>query len=175
MPGSLSSIQGNSPHQHLLPFISKTDIADSSLLSAAQTALTTILSPTSTTSPTPATSTTSTTSTNSAASTIPTRRQPFVSGSTSALEDHLVTLATTDHNPDTDLIITNARHHAALLNTSAALVRAINALTTGLSADFVAQDVREATHHLAAITATDAAITSDTLLHTIFSRFCIGK
>lgn len=143
-----------SSHQQILPFISKTDIANSSLLSAAQTALTTILSTTSTTSPAP-------------------RCQPFVSGPT--LEQPLVTLATADHNPDTELIVTNARHHAALLSTSAALTRAINALNTGLSADFVAQDVREATHHLATITATDAAITSDTLLHTIFSRFCIGK
>ena len=41
-----------------------------------------------------------------------------------------------------------------------------------ISADFIAQDIREAISHLASIT---GEISSDTLLHSIFSRFCIGK
>lgn len=41
-----------------------------------------------------------------------------------------------------------------------------------ISADFIAQDLREAIHHLSLIT---GAITPSDLLQSIFSRFCIGK
>lgn len=41
-----------------------------------------------------------------------------------------------------------------------------------LSADFIAQDVREAITQLSSLT---GSITSQTLLNSIFSRFCIGK
>lgn len=70
------------------------------------------------------------------------------------------------------VIVTNARHYQALLAASASLRRVIDALCTGLSADFIAQDVRETIHHLSAIT---GAITTPDILSSIFSRFCIGK
>ncbi len=79
---------------------------------------------------------------------------------------------TADHDPSSELIVTNLRHYHELRATSDALLRTSDALTAGLPADLVAQDLREAIHHLSLIT---GAITSDTLLHTIFSRFCIGK
>ena len=41
-----------------------------------------------------------------------------------------------------------------------------------ISADFIAQDVREAIHHLSSIT---GSITTPDILSAIFSRFCIGK
>lgn len=71
-----------------------------------------------------------------------------------------------------DIMITNARHYEALLRGLEALERASALITTGQSADFIAQDVREALHHLGEIT---GAITTPTLLNSIFSRFCIGK
>ena len=77
-----------------------------------------------------------------------------------------------DINPDAELIVTNARHYEALTRGADALTRAIEGIETGLSADFIAQDVREALHHLGTITGT---ITTDNLLHSIFSSFCIGK
>lgn len=77
-----------------------------------------------------------------------------------------------DINPDAELIVTNARHYEALTRGADALTRAIGGIETGLSADFIAQDVREALHHLGTITGT---ITTDNLLHSIFSSFCIGK
>lgn len=77
-----------------------------------------------------------------------------------------------DINPDAELIVTNARHYEALTRGADALTRAIGGIETGLSADFIAQDVREALHHLGTITGT---ITPDNLLHSIFSSFCIGK
>ena len=41
-----------------------------------------------------------------------------------------------------------------------------------ISADFIAQDVREAIHHLSSIT---GSITTPDILSAIFSRFCVGK
>ena len=71
-----------------------------------------------------------------------------------------------------ELVLTNARHHEALRAGAESLERVVEGLETGLSGDFIAQDLREALHHIAAVT---GAITTDTLLTTIFSRFCIGK
>lgn len=76
------------------------------------------------------------------------------------------------HNPAEDILLTNARHYDLLKKTSEALANTIFGLETSQYTDLIAQDLREAIHHLSEITGT---ITSDTLLHTIFSRFCIGK
>ncbi|MDE6007073.1 MAG: tRNA uridine-5-carboxymethylaminomethyl(34) synthesis GTPase MnmE [Muribaculaceae bacterium] len=88
------------------------------------------------------------------------------------LKDTLARTATAGHNPDSELIITNARHHAALTSAGAALDRVKHALAESLPADLIAQDVREAIHHLGLVTGT---ITTPDLLTTIFTRFCIGK
>lgn len=78
---------------------------------------------------------------------------------------------------DTDIIVSNARHYESLKQASVALHRAQEAIVPDsdgayISADFIAQDVREAIGALSEIT---GAITPSTLLQTIFSRFCIGK
>lgn len=73
---------------------------------------------------------------------------------------------------ENDIIVTNARHYAAIVRGKESLERVRVALDTGTSADFIAQDVREAIHNLSAIT---GQISTPTLLSTIFSRFCIGK
>ena len=90
----------------------------------------------------------------------------------SQLTEELGKIAKSGYNPATELMVTNARHYEALLRGKESLTRAIEGIQTGLSADFIAQDVREALHHLGTIT---GSITSATLLHSIFSRFCIGK
>lgn len=84
----------------------------------------------------------------------------------------MCSLACREYNPETDMILTNGRHYAALLRGSEALKRARVALDTGLSADFIAQDVRESLHHLGTLTGT---ISTPDLLASIFTRFCIGK
>ena len=71
-----------------------------------------------------------------------------------------------------DTVVTNLRHYNALRSTDTALSRAADALRSGISSEFVAQDLREAIHHLGTIT---GAITSPDILATIFARFCIGK
>lgn len=88
------------------------------------------------------------------------------------LKKMLTEMALDGYNPDEEFMITNARHYESLTKGSESLKRAIDGIETVLSADFIAQDVRETLHHLGTITGT---ITTDTLLHSIFSRFCIGK
>lgn len=88
------------------------------------------------------------------------------------LKQKMVDLAYGSYNPDTDIMLTNARHHAAILRGLESLERVESALIDGLSADFIAQDVRQALHHLSLLTGT---ISTPDLLTTIFSRFCIGK
>lgn len=71
-----------------------------------------------------------------------------------------------------DVIVTNTRHMEALQKTDTSLIRALEALISGLSGDLVATDIREALHHLGSIT---GQITTDDLLGNIFGKFCIGK
>lgn len=74
---------------------------------------------------------------------------------------------------DADLIVTNARHHAALCAARESLERVAQALPLQFPADLIAQDLREALFHLAEITGSE--ITSDEVLGNIFAHFCIGK
>lgn len=78
----------------------------------------------------------------------------------------------TETKVEGDIIVTNARHAQALEQSAQSIERVITGLESGLSGDFIAQDIRETIHHLGTIT---GAVTTDTLLSTIFSRFCIGK
>ena len=88
------------------------------------------------------------------------------------LLEKLHELASSGSDPEKDILITNARHYEALTKASKALSSAIDSLKESISPDFIAQDIREAITHLSSLT---GSITSDTLLHSIFSRFCIGK
>lgn len=69
-------------------------------------------------------------------------------------------------------IVSNARHYDALQGAFTSLEQALHNLTTGISGDFVAMDIRHALQFLGEIT---GEISSDDLLDSIFSRFCIGK
>lgn len=80
--------------------------------------------------------------------------------------------ALTETGDTEGLVITNARHAQALSAAAADLTRVIDAIDLNISGDLLAQDIRQAIHNLAALT---GDISSDTLLQTIFSRFCIGK
>ncbi|TAE30783.1 MAG: tRNA uridine-5-carboxymethylaminomethyl(34) synthesis GTPase MnmE [Cytophagales bacterium] len=79
----------------------------------------------------------------------------------------------TDTAVQTDgALITNARHLEHLTGTDEALARAINGLDAGVTADWLAMDLRVALRHLGELT---GEVTTDDLLDSIFSRFCIGK
>lgn len=71
-----------------------------------------------------------------------------------------------------DVIVTNARHFDALNKSNEALAKVLEGLQTHISGDLVALDIRQALYHLGEIT---GEITSEDLLSSIFSRFCIGK
>ncbi len=76
-----------------------------------------------------------------------------------------------DNDPDA-VVVANARHYDALVHARDAIQRAIDGLKAGISGDFAAQDIRECMHYLGEIT---GEITTDEVLGSIFSRFCIGK
>ena len=67
---------------------------------------------------------------------------------------------------------TNIRHFEALTHASEALSRVKEGLQINIPTDLVSQDLREALHYLGSIT---GEITTDEVLGSIFSRFCIGK
>ncbi len=71
-----------------------------------------------------------------------------------------------------EVIVTNARHYEALKNAREGIIRTRQGLETGISGDFIAQDIREVLHYLGEIT---GQISTDEVLGNIFKNFCIGK
>ncbi|MGM9687914.1 MAG: tRNA uridine-5-carboxymethylaminomethyl(34) synthesis GTPase MnmE [Alloprevotella sp.] len=71
-----------------------------------------------------------------------------------------------------DVIVSNLRHYEALSQAQASIQRVIDALHTDLSGDFISQDLRECIHHLSDIV---GEVTPESVLHTLFQHFCIGK
>ncbi len=69
-------------------------------------------------------------------------------------------------------ILTNLRHFELLSKTNDALNEVLNGLDTGITGDFLAQDIRLSLFHLGELTGT---ISTDDLLKNIFGKFCIGK
>ena len=88
------------------------------------------------------------------------------------LEHKLIETAHIPTTEGSDIIVTNARHHNALQQALEAINRVANGLANNIPTDFVAQDIRETMHHLGEIT---GEISTDDILGSIFSRFCIGK
>ena len=88
------------------------------------------------------------------------------------LNKEMISAVVGDLDLENDTIISNARHHEALLKTSESLEKAANGLEDGTTGDFIAMDIRQAMFHLGSIT---GDISTDDLLGSIFSKFCIGK
>lgn len=88
------------------------------------------------------------------------------------LKREIIEASKSEYDPQGEMILSNARHKAAVEKAIKSLNRVSEGLETGISADFIAQDVREVITHVAEIT---GAITTPTLLTQIFSTFCIGK
>ncbi len=89
-----------------------------------------------------------------------------------ALTSALAKAAQTDLAQAPDVMLTNVRHYNALGHVEQALLHVAKGLADHLPADLVVIDLRDALHHLGTIT---GQVTSDEVLGTIFSRFCIGK
>ena len=71
-----------------------------------------------------------------------------------------------------DVVVTNLRHYEALMNALEAVCRVKEGLDTGITSDFISQDIRECMFYLGEIT---GQISTDEILGNIFSKFCIGK
>jgi len=71
-----------------------------------------------------------------------------------------------------ETIVTNARHYDALIKTGLSLEKANDGISSGITSDFIAMDIRQAMYELGIIT---GDISTDDLLGNIFSKFCIGK
>ena len=88
------------------------------------------------------------------------------------LIDYLVHCVNIENIGQEDVIVTNARHFAILKNAHEAILRVLNGLDSGITGDFLAQDIRECLHYLGEIT---GEITTHEVLGHIFKNFCIGK
>jgi tRNA modification GTPase len=71
-----------------------------------------------------------------------------------------------------EAILSNLRHKQALERAGGALNQALESLTAGLSAEFIAADLQEAQAALGEIVGTH---TAEEVLERIFSQFCVGK
>ena len=89
-----------------------------------------------------------------------------------ALIDLLKESANLQQSEGTDVIVSNIRHYEALTHAHQAVLRVIDGLHSGISGDFLAQDIRECLHYLGEIT---GEISNDEVLGHIFKNFCIGK
>ena len=77
--------------------------------------------------------------------------------------------------PNADSVfVTNARHYQSLLEASASLSRCRASLDSGLPTELLSEDLRSAISSVNTILGT-SLLDPETILHTIFSRHCIGK
>ena len=88
------------------------------------------------------------------------------------LQELLIKKAAIPSIGEDDVIVTNLRHYEALKKALEAICRVKDGLDSGITHDFLAQDIRECMFYLGEIT---GQITTDEILGNIFSKFCIGK
>ena len=88
------------------------------------------------------------------------------------LKQHLISSAALPEVSQNDVIVTNVRHYEALTHAREAILRVIDGLEQNIPGEFLSQDIRECMHYLGEIT---GQITTEDILGSIFSRFCIGK
>jgi len=88
------------------------------------------------------------------------------------LKERLLEFVNTGALRNSDTIVTNSRHYAALLKALEEINKVEDGLNADLSGDLLAIDIRQALHHFGEIT---GQITNDDLLGNIFANFCIGK
>jgi tRNA modification GTPase len=74
---------------------------------------------------------------------------------------------------DADIIVTNARHHEALVRAQGHLQRVLDGLAQQLSGDLLSEDLRLTLDTLSEITG--GQITPNEVLGNIFTNFCVGK
>lgn len=88
------------------------------------------------------------------------------------LKDALFMMAAGSGLNTENVVITNARHYAALAEVSKSLREIKAGIENNISGDLLAPDIRRCLHYLGEIT---GEITNEDRLDYIFSKFCIGK
>jgi tRNA modification GTPase len=88
------------------------------------------------------------------------------------LQEALFELVAAGNIDSASTIVSNSRHYEALQNALQSMDAVLDGLNMGITGDFLAMDIRHCLNHLGEITGN---ISSDDLLGSIFSRFCIGK
>lgn len=91
-----------------------------------------------------------------------------------ALEEAIYNSLNLPEISTSDVVVTNARHHAALMQAHDHLTTVITGLKQSLPADLLAEDLKSVIDDLATITG-QQRITPQETLNNIFSHFCIGK
>lgn len=88
------------------------------------------------------------------------------------LTDTLLEIIHYSPESKTGTIITNTRHFELLQKAYEASLRVDEGILSGITGDFLAQDIREILNHIGEIT---GEFTTDEVLGNIFANFCIGK
>jgi len=88
------------------------------------------------------------------------------------LKERLLSFVNTGALRNNDTIVTNTRHYDSLLKALEEIQKVQFGLRSGLPADLIAIDIRQALYYFGEIT---GQVTNDELLGNIFANFCIGK
>lgn len=88
------------------------------------------------------------------------------------LKEQLLSFVNTGVLQNNETIVTNTRHYDSLLKALEEIQKVKFGLSSGLSADLMAIDIKQALYYFGEIT---GEVTNDELLGNIFANFCIGK
>lgn len=88
------------------------------------------------------------------------------------LKDKLLSFVNTGALRNNETIVTNTRHYDSLLKALEEIQKVQFGIQSGISADLMAIDIRQALYYFGEIT---GQVTNDELLGNIFANFCIGK
>lgn len=88
------------------------------------------------------------------------------------LEKEIARAALESHNANESILVSNARHQAALVSARDSLEQALSTIENAGMIDLLSVDLTAARNSLGTITGETA---TDDLLDRIFSEFCVGK
>ncbi len=88
------------------------------------------------------------------------------------LVDLMLSAANLNIADSQDVIVSNVRHYEILRNAHNAILRVLDGIDSGITNDFLSQDIRECLYYMGEIT---GEITNHEVLGHIFKNFCIGK
>lgn len=89
-----------------------------------------------------------------------------------ALEQKIMELSNLHQQNNNEVMVSNIRHLEALEKAKKALEHCLGHIEQNITSDFLVSDIKQALYYIGEIT---GEITTNDLLETIFSKFCIGK